>query len=87
MIGGCMDIKKAAVETKKALVKSSWLKGKVHGEGDADTYDHIVWMLIGIEQGYIQGEMAHRWLGWAQCAIYIYQNVPLEKLKQINHLA
>ena len=40
---------------------------------DGNSAEHAVWMLEGVMAGYIQGEKAHRWLGFAQ-GILVYTN-------------
>ena len=50
-----------------------------------DSYEHIEWMLKGIIDGYVIGEKAHRWIGWAQAVIHIHQeDMPLETFKGFN---
>ncbi len=74
-----MDIKVAATETAK---KISLLNS--YGSKPGLDKKHIQWMLSGIELGYITGEKAHRWLGWAQCAICVFDNIELDDLKKVN---
>ena len=31
-----------------------------------DGLSHLKWMLVGIENAYVMGEQAHRWLGYVQ---------------------
>jgi hypothetical protein len=79
-----MDLKAAAKATKEIMKRSNWYQAKQKGSSDAAHYDHIEWMLEGIEGGYIQDEKAHRWLGWAQGVICALQHVPLDVFKRIN---
>lgn len=48
---------------------------------------HIYEMLDKIASEEITGEQAHRWLGWAQCAICMGDALTLDELKEINHNA
>jgi len=52
---------------------------------EPDSFEHIQWMLRGIVDGYVTGEKAHRWIGWAQAVIHIHhEEMPLETFKEIN---
>jgi hypothetical protein len=44
-------------------------------------------MLCKVVDGDITGEKAHRWLGWAQCAVVNSGAATLEDMKKINHAA
>ena len=80
-----MDIKAAALFTLEAMVVKDWPDDKIGGDSSVDGFNHVTWMLNGIELGYVQYEKAHRWLGWAQCAICINQKgVDLDTFKSIN---
>ena len=48
---------------------------------------HARWMLEGIEAGYIQGEKAHRWLGYAQAIVVECNAATLDEMKAANHAA
>jgi len=74
-----MDIKKAANATLNKITSKTY-KSKVGCDRE-----HIEWMLDGIILGYITGEKAHRWLGWAQGIICIHESLTLEELKLINY--
>ena len=74
-----MDIKIAALETRNGfLVKTTY------GNKKGCDRKHIEWMLNGIIDGYITGEKAHRWLGWAQAMICVFDSAELEDLKNVN---
>lgn len=45
---------------------------------------HVEDMLMGIINGTITGDKAHRWLGWAQAIICVGGGATLEELKAIN---
>ena len=53
------------------------------GNDDA-TYQHIKWMLTSIISGYVQGEKAHRWLGWAQAIVCASGEMGLDELKELD---
>lgn len=46
--------------------------------------EHLVWMLDGIIQGYIQHEKAHRWIGFVQGVLVGRNLATVEHLKKIN---
>ena len=87
-----MDIKVAATKTKE-------LVNAVAHEAHVDSlafcadhsnvgYRHTMMLLDAIESGTnVSGEKAHRWLGWAQCAIVAARIGTLDEMKQINHKA
>ena len=78
-----MEVQKAAEKMLDRIERKFWPKEKQVGNAP-DQYDHIEWMLEGIEKGYILDEKAHRWLGWAQAVIHIHQGIDLDTLKHIN---
>ncbi len=77
-----MDIKEAALQTR-----NQFLVAVKYSEKEGCDREHIEWMLNGIIHGYITGEKAHRWLGWAQAIICAFDSATLAKLKIINHKA
>ena len=89
-----MFIKLAAKKTLKAMSADDWHYEHVGNTGmttdeivaaEPDSFEHVKWMLQGIADGYITGEKAHRWLGWAQAVIHIHQeDMPLDVFKEIN---
>ena len=78
-----MDIRIAARETLKLVHKAK----KLPSEHTQYGRDHIKNMLERIYFVEIEGEKAHRWLGWAQCAICLGEGATLNELKEINHHA
>ncbi len=54
---------------------------------DGVTIEHALWMLGGIAEGYVRGEKAHRWLGYAQALLVILDVTTLEIMKQRNRSA
>ncbi len=51
---------------------------------DGSTVEHARWMLDGIAFGYVQHEIAHRWLGYAQAILVLNGEVTLDEMKTIN---
>ncbi len=49
--------------------------------------DHLHYMAKAIQNGDIQGEKAHRWLGWIQACIRCGLGTSLRQLKEINYKA
>lgn len=74
-----MNIKRAATLTK-GLVPGHHTKRSKDGRGIA----HARWMLGEIETGDVEGEKAHRWLGYAQAIIVQHYEATLEDVKRIN---
>lgn len=77
-----MNIVKAAEEAGKLLEAYAPTRD-YHGK----TLEHCQWMLQGIVLGYIEGEKAHRWLGYAQALIVMHEVADLHKMKVINALS
>lgn len=74
-----IDIRTAAVLTETLIERSIALYSNAdYGK------DHLHEMCQKIASGEVSGEKAHRWLGWAQAAICIYQGATLEQFKRIN---
>jgi len=49
--------------------------------------DHLRYMLDKLMLGDIEGEKAHRWLGWVQGCVCVGGGTNLEEMKQINKAA
>jgi hypothetical protein len=49
--------------------------------------DHLRYMLVKMIEGEIEGEKAHRWLGWVQGCVCVGGGASLEELKMVNKLA
>lgn len=76
-----MDIKLAAKNSQLLLPKCH-----SHSLGDsATTITHVNNMLQKIILEEIEGEKAHRWLGWAQAIICARGAATLDELKEINN--
>ncbi len=74
-----MDIKEAARASLVNLKNIPTIKdsrGKLIG--------HAKWLLIGIASEYIEGEKAHRWLGYAQALMVLHEKASLSDMKQSN---
>lgn len=81
-----MNMIKAFEETL-ALAREHGLENVGSDTPDAD-YNHLVDMLEQIKkepEKFSEGKLG-RWLGWAQCAVYMGANgdIPLDELKEIN---
>ena len=83
-----MNIQKAAKTTMAEIesrVDLSELSANPKQNQDSPcSWDHVLWMLDGIAEGYIQHEKGHRWLGWAQAVVCSKNVLDLNQLKQIN---
>ena len=75
-----MNIQTAAASTIGIAIESSrWpTQGPI-------SRSHVQDMLERIECGEIEGEEAHRWLGWAQAACVAAGVATLDDVKAINH--
>jgi len=80
-----MDIKEAARQTKTTMIEPMREYNSMCKEGLSKA--HIIWLLDGIICGYITGNKAQRWLGWAQCAVCVFDDTTLAELKEINRAA
>lgn len=76
-----MDAQKAAGNTLKAIPGT--LPVIARSEEGTGT-SHALWMLKGIEDGYIQHDKAHRWLGYAQGLLVSEAYLTLEACKNAN---
>lgn len=52
--------------------------------GFEERVEHLVWMLNGIIQGYVQHEKAHRWIGFVQGVLLAQEMASVADLKKIN---
>jgi len=57
---------------------SEWEQGEYNG------YDHLINMCYKIIDKTVEGDKAHRWLGWVQGCVYCDGTTTLEELKLIN---
>lgn len=49
--------------------------------------DHCLWMLKQVSDREVQGEKAHRWLGYAQAMLAMEGRASLRALKEVNKSA
>jgi len=49
--------------------------------------DHLRYMLDKLMLGDIEGEKAHRWLGWVQACVCMGGGATLKEMKKINKAA
>lgn len=76
-----LNLRKAAQGTLALLFEHT--EGAWPAEGPCGKA-HVTDMLHSIEDGTIAGEKAHRWLGWAQCAIVASGGGALDDMKAIS---
>lgn len=74
-----MDIKIAAKETAKLIDKTD-----LPNDHPETGKSHLHCMARKIQDGIVEGEKAHRWLGWLQACVCMGQGASLEQLKLIN---
>ena len=94
-----MDLKKAAEATLDTMSAEDWhfehvsssslkspdaIDARSNLRSEPDSFEHVVWMLKGITEGYLTGEKGNRWLGWAQAVIHIHQDIPLGVFMDTN---
>ncbi len=77
-----MNTKIAARDLWKLVDKS-----KLPDKHDEYGKDHLKYMLDKLMLGDIEGEKAHRWIGWVQGCICVGGGADLETLKRINKAA
>lgn len=77
-----MNLQKAAHNTLTLVLERSRYGAKRDLCGK--TPGHAIWMLKGIQDGYIEGEKAHRWLGYSQAIVVIEGILSLSTCKNIN---
>lgn len=75
-----MNIKLAAEKSLERTPPKLKPMRAPNGEG----LNHAKWLLTGILMGYIEGEKAHRWLGYAQAIMVNECVITLDDAKQIN---
>lgn len=79
-----MNVRHAAQET---FVKGSRnYVGTVVRDPLGRGVGHQLWLLNEIIDGFVTGEKAHRWLGWAQAALTYEGMLTLDACKHINKL-
>ncbi len=78
-----IDVAIAAKLTKKATGGSHTATRDLEGR----TKEHAMWMLAGVADGYIRGDKAQRWLGYAQGILVVGGDLSLVDAKAINQEA
>lgn len=77
----------SCVEAARLSIKAcGGIKQLPQGEQDPEgkSIAHAVYMLLQIYWKKIDGNKAHRWLGWAQCLLVMHGLTTLEQMKQAN---
>ena len=77
-----MDIGTAALNMRD-LVRDSSLPEQHPEYGK----DHMMEMIYKIDREQVEGEKAHRWLGYIQGCVVCYGGATLEDVKNVNHAA
>lgn len=75
-----MLVCEAARKTMKVIPPAFVMKQDPKGT----SIGHAKWMLNEIRTLRIQGEKAHRWLGWAQAILALGHYATLDEMKEIN---
>lgn len=76
-----IDVKKVAIET---IVILDYIDDDVLPEDGSQSYDHLYLILNDVRTGLVTGTKAHRYIGWAQCAISIYTRTNLALFRDLN---
>lgn len=79
-----MSIVKAARRTRNHLPPDKIWNSRPEKDTQFKTTSHIHWMLNGIIDGYVTGEKAHRWLGFAQGYMIHADIINAERLIEIS---
>lgn len=82
-----MDVKKAASNTLLLVHKHCNYEPIGVRADNGKSFSHAIWLLKQVEEGQVEGEKAHRWLGWAQCSLAYEGVVSLEASKCCNVFA
>ena len=81
-----MNVQEAADSCRTRIIRSGAYDWEANGVYAA-SIGHIFEMLDKIVSGEIEGEKAHRWLGWIQALMCVNRIADLKELKEINHNA
>ncbi len=49
--------------------------------------DHLMYMINRIAVGIVEGEKAHRWIGWVQGCVCVGKGASLNDMKKINKIS
>lgn len=82
------QIKKVVAEYKVTINQKGYLKAYRHPEdevaGHDSRYMHLLWMCEEILAGKVEGEKAHRWLGFIQGVFFDDCQKTIKQLKEQN---
>lgn len=78
-----MNLQKVAEQTLTAARSKQPLLEPVRSEAGTGSA-HAAWMLHGISMGYLHGDKAMRWLGYAQGVLVELEILSLPYVKKIN---
>lgn len=79
-----MNLQKAANLTSKKIIRKYCNGIKILQSEEGNTPSHAMWMLEGIDLGFISGDKGHRWLGYAQAILVMHGHLSLDEAKEIN---
>lgn len=75
----------AIVEVAKETIKVLDYVDPLKFDNTGDrSYGHLLAILTSVQQGKVVGTKAHRFVGWAQCAISDYMNTNSQLFRDIN---
>tara|TARA_Y100000310_G_C20689941_1_gene821578 strand:+ start:4049 stop:4333 length:285 start_codon:yes stop_codon:yes gene_type:complete len=74
-----VNVVSAAVDCRKFIECS-----KAPKSNSEFSKDHLYKMVEKIQNGHVSGEKAHRWLGWLQCAVVVFEGATFSEMKLIN---
>ena len=78
-----MNLIKSAESMHPFIERLKVLSSSVYGD-NSTSIEHLEEMLMAIETGMIDGEKAHRWLGWIQGVVVCRGGATLEEMKKVN---
>ncbi len=76
-----MNIKKAAKDTLTLIINDN---DATWSNIPSLSKPHVKRLCLAIIDGEVEGDKAHRWLGWAQCAVVGAGICSLDHMKEIN---
>lgn len=78
-----IDVRQAAQNTLD-LTRKLMSPPVAMRDEDARSTGHAIWILEEIIDGMVVRDKAHRWLGYAQALLVVYDLCTLEDMKQAN---